>query len=290
MLKERTEEVRDPRLAELQFLADLDERGFVQLNFSSNSDRSQGYGLDPQRFKEMVFHVMIEGYVNGPAEFTRALVYADSVAVHLQQMLLNDLGLILNQNNLTLRLNHKGRLRLWTLRDELHAARRLTSLGIIYAKEHWATDWEVTSTFLPADRVLSLFVCDMDNFKQVNEKLGHDGGDRILRTYFQVVKDVAGRYGDAYCFGGDEVVAHVTTQTLEQAREFAERIREQVQLACKENKNLKGVKPRPTLSAGGATFSQRTEAGKAFHFVDQLLLQAKRRGKNVVVWETYAHQ
>jgi diguanylate cyclase (GGDEF)-like protein len=75
---------------------------------------------------------------------------------------------------------------------------------------------------------LSMILCDIDRFKDINDTYGHDEGDRALlavtRTLAATVRqsDLLGRYG------GDEFMVILPATSLDGAEEFAERIRRAV--------------------------------------------------------------
>ena len=63
---------------------------------------------------------------------------------------------------------------------------------------------------------------DLDNFKQINDTMGHLAGDEVLRQVADVLKDVAGPENLVGRVGGDEFVVFVKTEQ-DRARETAER-------------------------------------------------------------------
>jgi len=68
-----------------------------------------------------------------------------------------------------------------------------------------------------------LFI-DINDFKTINDKYGHDLGDMVLQTVSQVIKQKL-RKGDFACrFGGDEFVIILSGHTAEQAQRLKERI------------------------------------------------------------------
>ncbi|GAB6194800.1 hypothetical protein PAGU2595_000990 [Lysobacter xanthus] len=78
---------------------------------------------------------------------------------------------------------------------------------------------------LQGDEALSVLYLDLDHFKRVNDRLGHEGGDRVLRLFVDVLRrvlrdrDVVGRYG------GEEFVVGLAAAGPEEAQAVAERIR-----------------------------------------------------------------
>ena len=64
---------------------------------------------------------------------------------------------------------------------------------------------------------------DLDNFKQINDTMGHLAGDEVLRQVADVLKDVAGPENLVGRVGGDEFVVFVKTEQ-DRARETAEKI------------------------------------------------------------------
>ena len=78
------------------------------------------------------------------------------------------------------------------------------------------------------DRELALAIFDLNDFKTVNDKLGHEAGDRILREFAALISEV--RAGDtAYRLGGDEFAVVMPETGREGATIVASRVAERVQ-------------------------------------------------------------
>jgi two-component system cell cycle response regulator len=126
-----------------------------------------------------------------------------------------------------------------------------------------------------------LFV-DLDHFKQVNDRFGHDTGDRVLIAVASVIKsglrpgDIIGRYG------GEEFVAIVAGAGPESARLVAERLRQAVEEMVPPSPGPSGV----TISIGTTVFDPRQleeTPQELVHRADLALYAAKRGGRNRVV-------
>jgi diguanylate cyclase (GGDEF)-like protein len=73
-------------------------------------------------------------------------------------------------------------------------------------------------------RHLAVHFIDVDRFKEVNDTLGHDGGDFLLKTIAERLRAVT-RRDDAARLGGDEfVVVQVDVKDKKDAEEFAQRL------------------------------------------------------------------
>lgn len=135
---------------------------------------------------------------------------------------------------------------------------------------------------------LSCMYIDIDHFKQINDRIGHQAGDEVLRGVAGRIKaelrlsDALGR------FGGEEFVVLLVDAELVDARSVAERIR--LSIAEQALTLSNGERLDVTVSIGVASLP-RPEAGEptektAQRFVaraDQALYQAKTGGRNRVV-------
>jgi diguanylate cyclase (GGDEF)-like protein/PAS domain S-box-containing protein len=127
---------------------------------------------------------------------------------------------------------------------------------------------------------LSLIICDIDYFKEINDKYGHDIGDRILqmvsRLFTEAIRntDIIGRYG------GDEFLVILPETTIEGAKEIAERIRSSVEnFKFKEGETSINT----TVSLGIAEFNPEKEnVGELIKRADNALYIAKGKGRNRV--------
>jgi diguanylate cyclase (GGDEF)-like protein len=130
---------------------------------------------------------------------------------------------------------------------------------------------------------LSLVFFDLDHFKLVNDRLGHQAGDEALRQFATLVtggaraNDVAARYG------GEEFAAILPHTTGDMAMRVANRIRRAVEsfVFLDDETHL-----RLTVSAGVSTYPSSPEIDSVDALVraaDAALYRAKDKGRNCVI-------
>jgi diguanylate cyclase (GGDEF)-like protein len=121
----------------------------------------------------------------------------------------------------------------------------------------------------------SVMVIDIDNFKQINDRFGHDTGDRLLLTVVGTIKHHVRAMDTIARFGGDEFVVLLTGVEEQPAFAVATKLQKQL-LAEMERKRW-----RVTFSIGLATYlSPPHSMDAAIKVADQLMYQVKRSGKN----------
>ena len=124
-----------------------------------------------------------------------------------------------------------------------------------------------------------LFV-DLDNFKLVNDSLGHAAGDELLRTVARRLQGCLRQTDTVARFGGDEfvvlLIGEVETDVLRVVDRITESLRRPVELA--------GQMHYVTASIGYARCPQHgDEAGALLQRADIAMYQAKARGRNCAV-------
>jgi diguanylate cyclase (GGDEF)-like protein len=141
-------------------------------------------------------------------------------------------------------------------------------------------EWERSERYLLP---LSIVMLDLDNFKKVNDSVGHPFGDRVLREFAMLVAGGARGTDLAARYGGEEF-AMILPHT---DRERAERVAERVRAAVADFSFLEPDHPlRVTVSAGVATFFAGSDIASAEQLVaaaDRALYAAKAAGKNRVI-------
>ncbi|KQP44267.1 hypothetical protein ASF44_28560 [Pseudorhodoferax sp. Leaf274] len=134
---------------------------------------------------------------------------------------------------------------------------------------------------------LACIMCDIDHFKSVNDRYGHGGGDQVIQGAAKALSrglrlhDFVGRYG------GEEFCVVLPGSTLAQAREVAERLREDT--AANLGASLRehpGV--RVTMSFGVAELEPAmADPASLIDLADQALYHSKKNGRNrVTAWRT----
>jgi diguanylate cyclase (GGDEF)-like protein len=122
-------------------------------------------------------------------------------------------------------------------------------------------------------RSLALLVLDVDDFKAINERVGHLAGDTVLAEVAARLRAVL-RASDVACrVGGDEFAIVLPEAGAQQAAQLYERVATAVSSAPI------GTIPQLTLSGGVAQLAEREDAGALFERSDEALYRAKQRGK-----------
>jgi diguanylate cyclase (GGDEF)-like protein len=127
------------------------------------------------------------------------------------------------------------------------------------------------------ERKLSLVIFDLDDFKDINDRIGHLAGDAVLAEAAERVRDVV-RTADIACrVGGDEFAVILPESSIEDADQLYRRL-------------LNAVSSRPIgqggklyLSAGVAELRAEDDPVSFFQRADDALYRAKEAGKGRVV-------
>ena len=126
-------------------------------------------------------------------------------------------------------------------------------------------------------QVSSLISIDIDHFKAVNDQYGHDIGDELIISITNTIVQTV-RYSDRVGrVGGEEFLIVLENQSLEHAKDIAERIR--LSVAEKEHTSLS---ISATISLGVIEIAPNETSEQAAKRVDLHLYEAKRRGRNTV--------
>lgn len=123
---------------------------------------------------------------------------------------------------------------------------------------------------------------DIDNFKAVNDQYGHRSGDEVLeKVAYTLIERV--RPGDyIFRYGGEEFLAIISETELEVATHIAEDIRRQVLAQECTASDIERI--NVSVSIGVAEYDFHPDFMRTVEAADKCLLQAKRTGKNRVVW------
>jgi diguanylate cyclase (GGDEF)-like protein len=128
---------------------------------------------------------------------------------------------------------------------------------------------------------LALILADLDNFKQVNDRFGHQAGDDVLKAFADILRETVRDIDVAARYGGEEFAVLLPQTDIAGAEKLAERLREAVEL-----RPLAEAQDRPvvvTSSFGVAAFPDADSPAALFGAADEALYRAKRAGKNCVV-------
>ncbi len=128
---------------------------------------------------------------------------------------------------------------------------------------------------------ISVLIVDIDNFKSINDTMGHLQGDAVLEEIAQVVRHTTRAIDVGARYGGDELALVLLETDAPGALVLAERLRANISGAAVSTRD--GDTMNVTVSIGAATATEAEEDVEALiEAADQALLRAKRAGKNQV--------
>ena len=126
---------------------------------------------------------------------------------------------------------------------------------------------------------LGVILVDVDHFKKVNDELGHETGDYVLREIARRLTANVREYDGVGRYGGEESLLVMPGCNLATTVRRANVIRELISSASIETP-LKA--PRVTVSMGVAVVEPSTSSESLLRRADEALYQAKRNGRNRV--------
>jgi diguanylate cyclase (GGDEF)-like protein len=127
---------------------------------------------------------------------------------------------------------------------------------------------------------LSMILVDVDDFKSLNDRLGHAAGDELLRSIAMLMNDSIRESDLLARYGGDEFIVLASDTDVSGTQQLAEKIR----TAVAESSFIVDESLRPmrtTISMGVAQFEGTRK--QFFAAADRALYRAKAQGKNCVV-------
>ena len=128
-------------------------------------------------------------------------------------------------------------------------------------------------------KTMSLFICDIDKFKRVNDTYGHNAGDDVLVFTSNLLESACGEKDSVYRWGGEEFVMIMRDTDPAGAAEKAEAIRVRL---MESDIDADGSIIRCTMSFGCALFDPEKTIEENIRVADGCLYTAKETGRNRV--------
>jgi diguanylate cyclase (GGDEF)-like protein/PAS domain S-box-containing protein len=136
---------------------------------------------------------------------------------------------------------------------------------------------ELLSEFKRYKTVFSFLMFDIDYFKSINDKYGHDAGDKVLVKLSEVVNSVIRKNDYIYRVGGEEFVILLSNTDLGSAKTLAEKLRERVE------KDVDTLEDRSvTISVGVSEVREYDTVDSIFKRADDNLYKSKDNGRNTI--------
>ncbi len=158
-----------------------------------------------------------------------------------------------------------------------------SSYNRAYLTEHLPQEIKRATRY---ERPLSVVLCDIDHFKEVNDNYGHQVGDRVLRKFVQCLTELIRTDVDWLArYGGEEFLVVLPETKVKRAISQAERLRKKISKMVIEipNKKLK-----ITASFGVTGFASDIQEDLIsyeglINCADKFMYQAKEEGRNRVI-------
>jgi diguanylate cyclase (GGDEF)-like protein len=220
-------------------------------NGDTRGPRRLELSLDPEGETRLVLHAPPEGFEPGGTALARSIVAQGRIALENarlhrlaeEQAVTDDLTGLANRRQF-----------LYRLELELQRSERM-------------------------DEPLAIVFADLDHFKDVNDRFGHDAGDEVLRLFATVLRDHSRTIDLPARLGGEEFAVLLPGTDAEGARTFAERVRtttEELRPPTADGS------VRVTASFGIASSAISLTRQELLNAADAALYHAKASGRNTV--------
>ena len=124
-----------------------------------------------------------------------------------------------------------------------------------------------------------IIMADIDHFKKINDKYGHNCGDRVLQQFAKIIKENIRESDIPSRWGGEEFIILLPKTTLDNGIKLAEKIRQKIELADF------GIKKQVTCSFGVSEINDyESDITSIIERADKVLYKSKSNGRNRVEW------
>lgn len=127
---------------------------------------------------------------------------------------------------------------------------------------------------------LCVLMLDIDDFKKVNDSLGHEAGDYVLKEVAALLTANKRNYDILARWGGEEFILLLCETNIEEGLSMAERIRHAV---CTRQLTYQGRSFSISVTIGIAEMSPEDDLEQVIRKADAAMYQGKQMGKNRVV-------
>ena len=125
-----------------------------------------------------------------------------------------------------------------------------------------------------------IIIGDLDFFKSINDKYGHDCGDYVLKEVAQIMRSTIRKQDIVSRWGGEEFLLLLPETPLEGGKVAAEKIRKKIENSgLKYNNDFLSV----TITFGVSVYDNVMEIDDCIKKADQALYRGKHKGRNCVV-------
>lgn len=172
-----------------------------------------------------------------------------------------------------------------TLEDQLHKLSVTDELTGLFNQRHFYT--AMAKELNRSKRYkcpLSLICFDLDNFKKVNDSLGHLEGDRVLRTVGELLRETLRLPDIAVRYGGDEFMVLLPETDIKAAAKTAERIRNLFNAKCPYSiEREDGTIVKVSMSLGVTETDGSEKPDQVVQRADLAMYESKSSGGNSTV-------
>ncbi len=129
-------------------------------------------------------------------------------------------------------------------------------------------------------RYFCVAMCDIDDFKRINDSYGHEAGDLVLKEVSRIIKEVIPEMNPICRWGGEEILILFNEHTKEEAVMLSDMLRRRIEANYIPfyNKTL-----HVTLTVGVAAYDNTKSIEETISEADSKLYYGKKHGKNQVV-------
>ena len=140
--------------------------------------------------------------------------------------------------------------------------------------------WKYDVVLKDQSRMMSLFICDIDKFKLVNDTYGHNAGDDVLKAVSSIIAQAGGKEYGVYRWGGEEFIMIMVDTDMDGCAAKAEKIRLEIEANdCVTDQYT----VHHTMSFGVTEFDSEKTIEQNVSDADEKLYAAKEGGRNRVI-------